>query len=106
MTAANRGLQPERTQLAWSRTALAALALAAILAKAYVNGSGLPALVGAATATLVAAILYAGGWIRSSMAPGCRSEPPYALLRIAGAALVTVAASTALTIGWVYCTNW
>lgn len=106
MTADNRGLQPERTQLAWSRTALAALALAAILAKAYVNGRGLPALVGASAATLVAALLYAGGWVLSRMAPGRRSRPPYALLRIASAALVTVAGSTAVTVGWVYCTDW
>lgn len=57
MSASEAGLSPQRTELAWRRTALAPLALGALIARLAPNASGILlalAAVGAALAVLIA----------------------------------------------------
>ena len=58
----DRGLQPERTALAWTRTSLAVLANGAVLAvKEFPHYSTPLPVIGAAFAVVVAAITYVVG---------------------------------------------
>lgn len=68
MAADRPGLQTERTALSWLRTALTALALAAVSLKTALSNHHVGSLVSASLAALAAATLYLGGMSRS--APG------------------------------------
>jgi uncharacterized membrane protein YidH (DUF202 family) len=94
----DRGLQPERTVLAWHRTALASLAVAALLARLDATtgwrGRGLPA----ATALAAAAVSWLGG--RRRAVDGTATTAPARWLLAAVAAAATAAAVAAVALAW------
>lgn len=90
--------QPQRTALAWSRTALAAAALAAATSKAAVQHADPVVIACAAVTWLAAAGVFLCGQRRRSYESGAR--PPHILLfRIAvGCAIAAALAGTILVV--------
>lgn len=90
------GLQPERTGLAWRRTALAAGACAALLLHAAARAEWGDLTVAAALAGLTAALLALTGGIRERQLRAGSAAPPLrpAVFAVASVAVAGTAAAT------------
>jgi uncharacterized membrane protein YidH (DUF202 family) len=91
-----RGLQAERTALSWSRTALAALAVAAVSFKAGLEDDAPASYVAAGLAAVAALVLYGGGRERTTR-PGF-AAPRRVTLRLVAAVVLAAAAAAACAV--------
>ena len=80
------GLQPERTELAWSRTALGIAVVAALVVRAGIMGNDQALLAaGVLVAVLSGTVMCAGYWRRRGLAQNPpRSSPPALMLLLSG----------------------
>jgi uncharacterized membrane protein YidH (DUF202 family) len=93
VASADRGLQPQRTALAWSRTGLAVFVNALIVLRAGLV-TELPLIIALGVFLLVAAglLVVCGTWrMRDLAAHGARSGPPLLLI------------TTTVCVSWVAC---
>jgi uncharacterized membrane protein YidH (DUF202 family) len=89
------GLQAERTELAWVRTALVCAALATVSARLAGDGPPLAASLGSGAAVAVAGVVAAGLRIRALRVQPVSASPPRAAVALLAA---TVAAAGALSL--------
>ncbi|KRC24763.1 DUF202 domain-containing protein [Acidovorax sp. Root217] len=100
-TARDPGLQPERTSLAWTRTALAVLLNALVaLRGAWIDGSAMLLATGAMLA-LAACALYGYGVHRGRVLLACEGQVPHPAGLARVAALVLLACATGVAgVAW------
>jgi putative membrane protein len=90
--------QPQRTALAWSRTALAGAALAAAAIKAAIDRPGAAALICAVVTSLAALGIFGCGQARARNRARLASPAP-AVFRLAIGCAVAGALATAVLVG-------
>ncbi len=92
------GAQAERTQLSWARTALAALALAALATKTGISRHNVTDVITGAAATLAAAVIYLCGRNRAArLREDARGVSP-AAVRVTAAVVVLAGLAVTTTV--------